>query len=107
MIQVRPTFVREAALLLADLAEQPGKRDVTQASSFLEALYSKLDVSTDWKRQRRDGQPTMQPSAPFLAQLVQDQPLQMPASLAIGAYGKRLEFGLTFEGLHWPVDIEI
>lgn len=107
MMQVRPSFVREAALLLADLAGQPDQNDQVNDADFLKALVSKFEQPDQPAIPNEKADLLMLNSAPFLVQLEGiEQPATNPKD-ALSAYTQRLLIGTQFDGLHWPVDLEV
>lgn len=106
-MQVRPSFVREAALLLADLAGQPDRNGHVTAAGFLEALATNLDEPASNSGQGELTGTLWQNYAPFLAQMEDVQPTPPSIDDALSAYTQRLSFGAQYEGLYWPVDMEV
>lgn len=107
MIQVRQDFVREAALLLADLAGRADASSGTDTDGFLKALLETTAVDGRLGASATPDAPLDHgPFTPFLAQLKGSKPPLTPISDALAAYDQRLAFGTVLEGLDWPVDLK-
>lgn len=106
-MQVRPSFVREAALLLADLAGQPDRSGQVPAAGFLEALAAGIDAPNPDPNENNSMGGLLQSYTPFLAQLQTAEPDHAPVNDALQAYAQRLSFGTQFDGLYWPVDMHV
>jgi len=106
MMQVRQDFVREAALLLADLAGRAGAAPHAEQDGFLKALFETTAVNGSMGQASATGSFLAQSqSAAFLAQLTGAPLPPVPFDQALAAYSQRLAFGTVFEGLDWPVDM--
>lgn len=90
MLQVRPVFVREAALLLAELAEKAGAGD-----GFTRALEGQAPHRGPVAYRRP--QPERAAGFPVHA-LLPDGPERAAPRLAFAAYAARLAERIVFEG---------
>jgi hypothetical protein len=98
MMQVRPVFVREAALLLAELAQK-----AEAGEGFVRALDGEAQGETrrhGWARgpvESRGPQPDR--ATGFLVHTTQPEGPERPAApLALAAYTARLAERMVFEG---------
>ena len=107
IMQVRPNIIREAALLLADLAGQPERAQSLGPSGFVDVLTASLNAASDEPRGDAFLSSLSYSSAPFLTQLQSEDLVASSHEDALAAYAQRLSFGIDYEGLYWPVDLHV
>lgn len=108
MFQVRSNFVREAALLLADLAGQPERGGPIDPQGFLTALASNMDGARD-RQPSNDlaGNQLLSQNASFFELLQQETSLATTPKDASLAYSRILSQYTAYDGLYWPVDMKV